>query len=171
VTPPDDPATGSTTKLDFWRRLVAFALLGGLVAVVVWSNLTGHLRVCDDLVARVGSQPVVRSCRPLSTTDAPVIALFVFIGALFFPDLTSIKIAGVVELAREVKQQETRTESLERKFDILSVNMNAAASSAETHVHNYYDRTLGPGEQVHFDEQELRQKENRLKAAEESTGE
>ena len=101
-------------------------MLVALAVVTAYSHLTLHLRVCDDIVARVGTQPTVRSCRPLEVTDAPVILILILALGLILPDVQKITIAGVLELERKVDQQEQRVEHLASRIDMIVSTRSAA---------------------------------------------
>lgn len=94
------------------RRTAAAAMLLGWVVVVWISFQTPFLHACDDQVARVGGAALVRSCRPLSITDAPTLALLVGAGVLLFADLSALEIPGVLRLERQVKEQAKRQDEI-----------------------------------------------------------
>ena len=94
------------------RRTTAAVILLGWVVVVWVSFQTRFLHTCDDQVARVGNVALVRSCRPLSITDTPSLALLVGAGVLLFADLSVFEIPGVLRLERKVKEQAKRQDEI-----------------------------------------------------------
>jgi hypothetical protein len=90
-------------------RLNAAIILLLASLVLVWvSFLTPYLHNCDDQVARVGRLALVRSCRPLSVTDPPVLAMLIAAGVLLFslfPDVSALEVFGVFRLERRLKEQ------------------------------------------------------------------
>ncbi len=112
------------------------ALLLGWVVVVWVSFQTSYLHTCDDQVARVGGEALVRSCRPLSITDTPTLALLVAVGVLLLPDLSALEIPGVLRLERQIKEQAKRQDEIVAMVHRLEVaqhqevNVYAAATDA-----------------------------------------
>jgi hypothetical protein len=56
----------------------------------------------------VGRLALVQSCRPLSVTDPPVLAMLIAAGLLLFslfPDLSALEVFGVFRLERQLKEQ------------------------------------------------------------------
>lgn len=138
-------------------RQAASALLVAVVAVVVAiSALTPHLRVCDDIVARVGSKPTFTSCQPLEITAAPVILILILALGFILPDVRRISIAGVVELEREVREQQQRVEQLASRIDLI------VSSKSSSNVSFSFEQTLPSGVSVNVDEGQLAQKEQLL---------
>jgi len=114
---PTDLASGSQTaekvsRLTKARRAGAATLLLGWLVVIWVSFQTPYLHTCDDQIARVGDVALPRSCRPLSITDGPTLALLVGAGVLLFPDLSALEIPGVLRLERQVKEQAKRQEEI-----------------------------------------------------------
>ena len=148
---------GSTSaKKRSFRLWIAGFLVAGLAVALSISALTSQLRVCDDIVARVGSQPAVRSCRPLEITDAPVILILLLALGFVLPDVRKISIAGVVELEREVHEQERRIEQLGSRIDML------VSSVASSRASIYFEQTLPSGTSVTLNEGVFAQKEQLL---------
>jgi len=90
------------------RLNITIVLVLGSLALVWVSFLTPYLHTCDDQVARVGRLALVQSCRPLSVTDPPVLAMLIAAGLLLFslfPDLSALEIFGVFRLERQLKEQ------------------------------------------------------------------
>jgi hypothetical protein len=123
------------SKLDLWRRSGAGVVLLLLTGAVIWSNATSHLWVCVDTITTISTRPVVHLCHPLGVTDAPVVLVLVVVAALMFQDISTIKIGGLIELERSVKEsvkeQEKLTENVERILNQVSTNAQAI-------VNNYY---------------------------------
>jgi len=123
---------GEQVPWHTWVRwlLAVLLVLGGLVIALLSS--TGHeFRVCEDVVARVGKQPAVRSCRPLSITDAPVLLGLLLFVILILPDFTRISIVGFLALERKVAVQEDKTRFLESQVVALQT-VQASASVIHT---------------------------------------
>jgi hypothetical protein len=131
-------------------------LLVALAVALAYSALTPHLRVCDDIVARVGSKATAASCEPLGITAAPVVVVLILALGLILPDVRKVSIAGVVELEREVREQEQRVERLASKIETVA----AAKSSAQVNVR--FEQTLPTGASVTVDEGMFAQKEQLL---------
>jgi hypothetical protein len=104
------------------RRVAASTLLLGWVAVLWISFETGSLQTCDDQIARVGGAGLVRSCRPLSITDAPALAILVVAGIFLLPDLSALEIFGVFRLERQLKEQARRQEDIAAMIHRLEVS-------------------------------------------------
>lgn len=104
------------------RRGLAAALVLGWLAVVWVSFQTPYLHICDDQVARVGGAALVRSCRPLSITDAPMLALLVGAGVLLLPDVSALEIPGVLRLEKQLKETARRQEDLVAMVQRLEVS-------------------------------------------------
>ena len=103
------------------RGAAAVALLG--VLFVVWlSFLTSHLQTCDDQVARVGNAALVKSCRPMAVTDAPVLTLLIVAGLLLWPELAALEIFGVFRLERRLEEQAKRQEDIVAMVHRLEVS-------------------------------------------------
>jgi hypothetical protein len=97
-------------------------LVGGFVGLIV-SGWT----VCEEQLATVGSQPVVRRCRPLILSDLPVVTGLLVVLLLLLPDLAEIGIPGFISLKRRVEDQEARLAGLE-------VQVTQAADLSQTTV-------------------------------------
>lgn len=108
MTDGDQDASGQMSRNAKIRLWVAVVLLLGSLALIWVSFLTPYLHVCDDQVAEVGSAALVQSCRPLSVTDPPILAMLIAAGVLLFsllPDLSALEIFGVFRLERQIKEQ------------------------------------------------------------------
>ena len=125
------------------RHYGAAAVLLLAVALTVASSFAhdSPLRQCQDVVATVGEAPVVETCRPLSVTDGPVLLLLTVFLVLLLPDVKSIKIAGVLELEREVKETRTEVEVLGSRVLALSQNFEVNLHVSPGLVERVYERT------------------------------
>jgi hypothetical protein len=141
-------------------------ILVALIVLTLVSDLTPHLRVCDELVARVGAVPAVRTCRPLELSDLPIVLGLIMIIGLVAPDFKRVSIAGVVELEREVHEQGQRVEGLASKIEQLAV----ATSSARANV-NIFDQRLPPEVRIAVSDETLEEKARRLEDLDESSEE
>jgi hypothetical protein len=110
------------------RRLLACALLLAWVVLTWISYQTPYLQVCEDQVARIGTEPLVRSCGPLSLTAAPLLVLLVAAGLLLLPDLSAIEFAGIVRLERRVEEQAKRQDDVIRMIQQLEVTQQQKMS-------------------------------------------
>lgn len=135
-----DADTGQTTdeqgrkpagRLAKARRVaVAVALLTALF--VVWfSFLTSHLQTCDDQVAEVGRAALVKSCRPMTVTDAPILALLIVAGLLLWPELAALEIFGVFRLERRIEAQAKRQEDIVTMIHRLEVSISQQQSQEQ----------------------------------------
>lgn len=106
------------------RRAAVAILLAGFVTAIWVSFGTSHLRACGDLVARVGSAPLVPSCRPLSVTDAPMLAVLIVAAVLLLPELSALEIPGVIRLERQLKEQARRQDDIVAAIHRLEVSQN-----------------------------------------------
>lgn len=141
----------------------AALLLAALIVATTVSHLTPHWRVCDDVVVRVGTLPTVRSCRPLAITDTPVVLGLIFIIGLIAPDFRRISVAGVLELEREVHDQERRLEALAAKIDVLTINATSARASVT------FAQPLPPGVLISVSDETLAEKARRLEDLDKSS--
>lgn len=106
------------------RRIVTAILLAGVVAAIWVSFETHHLRTCQVLVARVGTAPLASSCRPLSVTDAPMLAVLIVVGILLIPELSALEIPGVIRLERQLKQQARRQDEVVAAIQRLEISQH-----------------------------------------------
>jgi hypothetical protein len=105
---------------DWTRRvLVGFVLLGSVA-------LTWGRTVCGDALASTGDQGVVRVCRPVAITDAPVLGGLLLILLLLLPDLSEIGIPGFLSLKRQVREQESRLEEQGARLAMLHAEVRQA---------------------------------------------
>jgi len=129
--PSQEATPANVTWSDRLRWAGAGVLLVALIVILTYSYMTPHLRSCDDVVVRVGQTPTVQSCHPMSITDAPVILVLVLALGIIAPDVKRVSIGGVIELERNIREQERRTERLEGKLEIIA----AATASAATTIY------------------------------------
>jgi hypothetical protein len=127
-----------------------------LIAAAAVSALSPHLRVCDDIVVSVGSQPTALTCRPLEATDTVVILGLILIVGLVTPDFRRVSVAGILELEREVQEQESRIDGLAAKVEMLTVN------ASSSHATILFSPPLPEGVVISVDEEKLAQKARRL---------
>ena len=122
------------SRLTIARRGAVVALLAGWLVVLWISFETPYLHTCDDEVARVGSVALATSCRPLSITDAPTLALVVAAFLLLLPDLTALEIPGLFRLERQLKEQDVRQQ--ERQAEIVGLIQRIEVRQS---VYNVFD--------------------------------
>jgi len=123
---------------------------------MTFSALISHLRVCDDIVVRVGVKPTVQSCEPLEVTSTPVVLILLLALGFILPDMRRVSIAGVVELEREVHEQERRVDQLGNRIDMI------VSSKASSSLSFSFEQTLPSGVSVTVDEGRFAQKERLL---------
>jgi hypothetical protein len=152
-----DSRSSSRQNAAFLRRSAAVILILALAVVTAYSHLTSHLRVCEDIVARVGTKATVLSCRPLDVTDAPVIFVLILALLCILPDMQRIGIAGVVDLERRVDQQQQRVEHLASRIEMIV----STRSSANVNIGSF-QQTLPADVSVTVDEGKLAEKEQLL---------
>lgn len=126
--PQDEPESRDT--LARTRRAASAALLVALVAVCLLSTFDPDVRVCGDALASTGEDGAVTICRPLSLTDPGVLLAALLALLLLLPDLSSLKIAGLVELERTAEQTRDRVEEVRGQLALLTTVSTAAASSS-----------------------------------------
>lgn len=110
------------------RRSLALCLFGAGLVLTLLSSLTSRLQTCVDQVARVGTVPAVRTCDPLSITDAPILVLLIGALVLLVPDLmkcmTAFEIPGVIRIERKVEEQGRRQEDILRLIQRIDVSQS-----------------------------------------------
>ena len=111
------------------RWICAGLLSAGLLVVTTVSTQTGQFRICEDTVVQVTSHAITKACRPVKITDTPVILALIFIVGLISPEFRKINIVGLVELEREVSDQEARLNALELRVTTISANTSTAAAN------------------------------------------
>lgn len=72
---------------------------------------------------------MVRSCEPISITDAPVIALVIGAVVLLLPDVASVEIPGIVRIENRIKEQEEKQE--ERQKELVGLVQNIKMSQGQ----------------------------------------
>jgi hypothetical protein len=134
-----EPASARVLRwLALTRRTIAVMLL--LVGVVY---ALGNWQVCEDKLATVGTNAVVRICRPPTLSDVPVAAGLLLVLLLFLPDLSEIGIPGFVSLKRQVQEQDSRILDLDAKInstvDVQQAVTQSVDPQASANVINYTD--------------------------------
>jgi hypothetical protein len=114
------------------RRWAAGVLLLGWGLTLWLSSFASWPHVCDDEIARVGTTPLVESCRPLTMTDAPALAVLIIVGVLLLPELSVLEIPGFLRIERELKEQ------AKRQDDILAT-IHKLEISQRQQVYNVFD--------------------------------
>lgn len=127
------------------RRGLAFALLLGVLVVAGISSLMKELQVCEELLATVGTQPLVESCRSLRMTDPLILVGLLAALALGLPDFSRIEIPGLLNLERRFEAQEQRQAELQREVHDLSIRISQQVSQ-RTMIHNM--PIVSPGEDL-----------------------
>ena len=113
------------------RRVAAAAAILAVFFLVWFSFLTSHLQTCDDQVAEVGRLALVKSCRPMTVTDAPVLALLIVTGLLLWPELAALEIFGVFRLERRLEAQAKRQEDIVAMIHRLELSMSQQQSQEQ----------------------------------------
>lgn len=131
---PKGEAADHGSLLTVARRGAAVALLLGWLVVLWISFQTPYLHTCDDQVARVGSAALATSCKPLSISDAPTLALLVAACVLLLPDLSAVEIPGLFRLERQLKEQDVRQQ--ERQAEIVGMINRLEVNQS---VYNVFD--------------------------------
>jgi len=108
---------------------VAVCCFAAALALILVSNFTHYAQTCTDLIARVGTVPTVRSCGPISITDAPVIALFIGAVVLLLPDVSSVEVPGIVRIENRIKEQEEKQER--RQEELIRLVQNIKMSQGQ----------------------------------------
>jgi hypothetical protein len=161
---PESADVGGPGRWKVGRWIAASVILVILIVLSLVSASTPHLRVCDEVVAQVGTLPTIRTCRPLEFTDLPVVLGLILIIGLVAPDFKRVSIAGVVELEREVREQGHRVENLAGKIEQLTISASSARASI-----NYYERPLPPDVDIVVSDETLAEKTRRLEDLDESS--
>jgi hypothetical protein len=110
-------------------------LVAAWIALTWISFQTSYLQVCTDQVARVGNTALVRSCDPLSLTDAPLLALVGTAVLLLLPDVSSLEIPGILRLERRVEAQVDRQEKIAEEIKNLVQQNQHQRQEASFHVY------------------------------------
>jgi hypothetical protein len=108
--------------------VAAFFFAAALVFIFV-SNFTHYAQDCTDQIARVGTVPTIRSCGPMSITDAPIIALLIGAVMLLLPDVSSVEIPGIVRIENQIKEHEDRQEK--RQEELIGLVQNIRMSQGQ----------------------------------------
>lgn len=116
------------------RWFAAGLLLAGLAVTTAVSASTTYLRVCSL------SPADGELCRAMLLSDPPVVAVFALAGLLLLPDLSKVKIGGVLELegmiaetSRKVEASDAKIERVLQQVSTLSLaNSQAGAAAASS---------------------------------------
>ena len=113
------------------------ALLIVLVGTLVWAS--GSVEICDDRLAAVGTDPVVRVCSAPTLSSPAVIGWLLAVLFLLAPDVTEISV-GLFSLKQKVEQESKETREV---VESLSVRVNGQlaqiARQAQDLVSNIHD--------------------------------
>jgi hypothetical protein len=131
---PQESTSRRPSCLTLVRRIAAGALILGWLVVLWISFQTPYLHACDDEVARVGSTALAKSCRPLSLSDAPTLALLVVALVLLIPDVSALEIPGLFRLERQLREQDVRQQ--ERQAEIVGLIQRLEVNQS---VYNVFD--------------------------------
>jgi hypothetical protein len=138
----EDATPGFERSRGWWkpaRWLAAMLLLLAGIAGIIISGWT----VCEERVATVGGQAVVRVCRPPALTDLPVVTGLLVALLLLLPDLAEIGIPGFISLKRRVDDQEAKLAGLEVQVDQSAELRQTAVQSVDSTANavnlNYID--------------------------------
>jgi hypothetical protein len=128
----------------FWYRLGAAIAIAAVGLVLISSN---EWRTCSDQVTNVGPTPTAQVCHKADPTDADVIAGFLVIFLLLWPELTEVGLPGGIVLKRQLKEQaatladhERRQTELAHRLELLDVQqaVSARANSQSEVVQHFY---------------------------------
>lgn len=117
------------------RRGLVAVLLSGWLTMLLVSAFTPHIHTCDDEVAQVGNAALVQSCRSLSVTDAPSLAVLVIVGILLLPDLSVLEVLGVLRVERKLEEQTRRQDDIVRMINRLEMSITQRVENT-TNIYN-----------------------------------
>lgn len=135
------------------RWIVAGVLLVGLAVAATISGFTPHLRVCAQSADGAGE------CRPMDVSDLHVVTTFVLVALLLLPDLSKVKIGGLIELERTVADTSRKVEVADAKLERVLQQMAAmsfANSQSDASASNSQNLTLNVI--AHLDEDSMARK-------------
>src|SRR6266540_749607 len=89
-------------------------------------------RVCEDKLATVGGQAVVRACHAPSVSDLPVVGGLLLQVLMLIPDLAEIGIPGFVSLKRRVEEHEATLAGLQLQITHNAEVQQSAAQEVAT---------------------------------------
>jgi hypothetical protein len=118
---------GKPKETSCWtkaRRALAIATLLAFGTITWLSFSTRTLHICDDAIARVGHQALVSTCKPLSPTDPPTLALLILAGILLLPELTSLERPGVIRVERQLSEQAKKQDDIVGMIHRLEIRQN-----------------------------------------------
>jgi hypothetical protein len=139
--------TNSENKLTSARVLRWLAVTRRVTAVMILliglAYALGNWRVCEDKLATVGTNAVVRICRPPILSDIPIACGLLLVLLLFLPDLSEIGIPGFVSLKRQVEDHKSKIADLDTKINSTVELHQAVAQTvdpqASANIINYTD--------------------------------
>ncbi len=106
-------------QVDKAKKLIKAArwsVAGGILLLSFFFFISHNWAICDQKLAAVGTQAVVKVCHSPSLTDLPVIAILLLVLLLLLPDLSEVGFPGLFSLKRQVEQQETKLGNLEQEL-------------------------------------------------------
>lgn len=116
----ESDTTSTDTDRRWWimlRRILAALILIAIVAAFLVSHLSSTWHQCSDVVAHVGSNPVVRACQPINVADLlPPLLLVVL---LLAPDIAEVSLPGLGRIRFRLEQQETKQAALETRLEAV----------------------------------------------------
>lgn len=108
-------------QVDIPKKLIKAArwsAAGGILLLTFVFFISHNWVICDQKLAAVGTQAVVKVCHSPSFTDLPVIAILLLVVLLLLPDLSEVGVPGLFSLKRQVEQQETKLGNLEQELTL-----------------------------------------------------
>lgn len=111
-------------------KAVRWSVAGGILLLSFVFFVSHNWVICDQKLAAVGTQPVVKVCHSPSLTDLPVIAILLLVVLLLLPDLSEVGFPGLFSLKRQVEQQETKLGNLEQELT-LQTEMKQVAQQTQ----------------------------------------
>lgn len=152
-----DMGSGADDGRKRARWIVAGLLLVGLAVAAAVSGLTPHLRVCAQ------SADGAASCRAMALSDLHVITIFVLAALLLLPDLSKLKIGGLIEIERVVADTSRKVEVADAKLERVLQQMaaisfsNAQADASASNSQNMSFTLIVPSP-AHLDEDSMARK-------------
>jgi hypothetical protein len=107
------------------RLLIVGLIAIVLLAFVLASTYSRSFQSCTREPATSGNR-TVEVCRPVATSDAPVVIGIVLIVLLLLPDFSEVAVPGLVSLRRRVDQQGQRQDRLEERLQV-AISQKATA--------------------------------------------
>lgn len=110
-------------------RLLRWGLAALLILIGIWLSVPGGHVVCQDELAHVGKNAVVRTCGPLGLTALPVVASVLLLVVLLGPDLSEVSI-GVLSLKQRVDETQRNQKEIQEEFEGLKQSFVIATSAS-----------------------------------------